>query len=104
MSQYDPETRKKKQDEAKSKRDQEIDDLRKVLAAPGGQGYILRLLERCGSFNLSYSTSANETAFKEGRRSIGLSIYRDVAEADPDGVRQLLGDFYARRTGNNRDS
>ena len=104
MSNYDPEARKKKQDDAKSKRDQEVEDLRQVLAIPGGQAYILRLLERSGTFNLSYSNSANETAFKEGRRSVGLSIYRDVADASPDGIRQLLGDFYARRSGNNRDS
>jgi hypothetical protein len=104
MSNYDPDTRKKKQDESKSKHDQEIEDLRQLLATKGGQGYILRILERCGCFNISYSSNASETAFKEGRRSIGLSIYRDVAEASHDGVRNILGDFYVRRTGSNRDS
>lgn len=103
MNNYDPETRKKKQDESKSKRDQEVDDLRRVLETPAGRGYILRLLERCGSFNLSYSNNASETAFKEGRRSVGLSIYRDIADASHDGVRNIIGDFYERRSGNNRN-
>lgn len=103
MNQHDPDHRKQKQDESKSKRDQEIEDLRQVLATPSGRGYILRLLERCGAFNLSYCNNSGETAFKEGRRSVGLSIYRDVADASHDGVRNLIGDFYERRTGNNRD-
>ena len=103
MTEYDPDVRKKKQDENKSKRDQEIEDLRKVLATPSGRGYILRLLERCGAFNLSYCNNSGETAFKEGRRSVGLSIYRDVADASHDGVRNLIGDFYERRTGINRN-
>ena len=103
MSQHDPDHRKQKQDENKSRRDQELEDLRQILAIPAGRGYILRLLERCGCFNLSYSNNARETAFKEGRRSVGLSIYRDVAEADHSGVRNIIGDFYERRTGSNRD-
>jgi len=103
MNQYDPDIRKKKQDESKSKRDQEIEDLRQLLATPSGRGYILRLLERCGNFNLSYSNNASETAFKEGRRSVGLSIYRDIADASHDGVRNIIGDFYERRSGSNRN-
>ena len=103
MSQYDSEHRKQKQDENKSRRDQELEDLRQILAIPGGRGYILRLLERCGCFNLSYCNNGNETSFKEGRRSVGLSIYRDIAEADHSGVRNIIGDHYERRTGNNRD-
>jgi hypothetical protein len=103
MNQYDPDIRKKKQDESKSKRDQEIEDLRQVLATASGRGYILRLLERCGTFNLSYCNNASETAFKEGRRSIGLGVYRDIADASHDGVRNIIGDFYERRTGNNRN-
>ena len=103
MSQYDSEHRKQKQDENKSRRDQELEDLRQILAIPGGRGYILRLLERCGCFNLSYCNNGNETSFKEGRSSVGLSIYRDIAEADHSGVRNIIGDHYERRTGNNRD-
>jgi|TARA_R110000751_G_scaffold53587_4_gene115963 hypothetical protein len=100
MNEYDPDVRKKKQEGGKSKRDQELEDIRQVMATANGRGFILKLLEKSGVFNLSYSSNANETAFKEGRRSLGLSVYRDVAEAVPDGVRQLLGDFYVRRTGN----
>jgi hypothetical protein len=58
MSDYDTvprelQAKKEKQDNARAKYNQEIEDTRQVLATPSGSAYIHRLLERCGAYTLS---------------------------------------------------
>ena len=45
MSDYDPEARKKKQDDSRSKKDQRLDDLRQILNTAPGRRYIKGMLE-----------------------------------------------------------
>mgnify|MGYP001561964717 CR=1 FL=1 len=74
--------RKAKQRE-RQERDQELKDLRDVLSTRQGRRFIWRTLTLAGVFRLSFVPGEpEETAFNEGRRSLGLSLMADVHEID----------------------
>lgn len=73
---------KAKTSKRKSKRDQELDDLRVILSTHGGRAFIWRLLGKCGVYKISF-TGNSTTFFNEGKRQIGLQLLDEVFEADP---------------------
>lgn len=70
-------------------RDQELRDLREILATPGGRRFIWRYLNLCKIFESSWSPSA-AIHFNEGQRDIGLRLMCDVREANDESLIQMM--------------
>ena len=64
-------------------RRRELAEISDVLSTKSGRMFVWRILENAGIFRSSMSDSPNWTAFREGARSLGLSIYADMMEACP---------------------
>lgn len=71
---------------AKYNRDRVLNDLRVVLSTLEGRRFYWRLMSQCGLQTLSYLPGAKpeETAFREGMRNIGLNLFRDLADVNPE--------------------
>ncbi len=73
----------KKKTKRKAKRDQELEDLRRVLDIAGGRNFIWRLLQQCGVYHTSFTGEAPETFFNEGKRQMGLWTLEEIFDASP---------------------
>jgi hypothetical protein len=81
---------------ANIKRMKELDDLRWVLSNIKGRRFIWKVLSSCGAFHASYvPKDANQTAFNEGRRDIGLRLLRDLGHANPKAYSQMEDEILA---------
>lgn len=65
-----------------SERDQQLNDLRHILASPQGRRFYWRKLSDCGVFKTSF-TGNSTTFFNEGMRNVGLGMMTDLMDADP---------------------
>lgn len=72
-------TPEQKQKQALARR-QQLEDLRGVMSTSEGRRFMWRLLGETNLFALSYTGNA-ETYFREGRRSVGLNLFKDLHEA-----------------------
>ncbi len=64
------------------KRALELADLRTVMALKEGRRFVWRLLNvKSGILTSSYAQNANDMAFNEGMRNVGLKTIRDIDEA-----------------------
>ncbi len=64
-------------------RDREMNDLRSVLSTREGRRFIWRYLGICGLMSETF-TGNSGTFHAEGKRSIGVMLNREIAEADAD--------------------
>lgn len=60
-------------------REQQIDDLQKLMALPAGRRFVARLLEMSGTARNSF-TGSSTTFYNEGRRSIGVELEAEVKD------------------------
>jgi len=79
--------------EGKRLRQREINDLRRMLKEPEGRRFIWKLLGEAGIFHSSFALNSNQTAFSEGRRSLGLDLLIDLNEADVGAFAQLQREY-----------
>lgn len=86
---------KAKTDKRKHKRDQEVEDLKVILATAGGRAFIWRFLSYCGVYRTSY-TGNSTTFFNEGKRQVGLHLLDEVFEADPNAFTKMQTEAVAR--------
>ena len=85
MNAADPRQIKKARQRERLAQQQELADLRIVLASPQGRRFLWRMLTAAGVFRLSFvSGDAESTAFNEGRRSLGLMLMADLHALDPE--------------------
>lgn len=70
-------------------RDQEINDLKFILAAEQGRRFLWRTLEICGVYRSSF-TGSSETYFLEGQRNIGLKLLAEITDIDPDSYLKMI--------------
>ena len=70
-------------------RQQELDDIRELMATALGRRIMWRLLAMSGVYRLSY-TGNSETYFREGQRSVGLRLIADIHEACPEAYVEML--------------
>jgi hypothetical protein len=75
---------------AKTKRDQELDDIRVLLKLGSGRRFIHRVMSEGKIFHSTFSTDAPTAAFLEGARNLSLKFMRDVIEAEPSSLITLL--------------
>ncbi len=66
----------------RNRREQQITDLKKILATIEGRRFFWRYLSLAGVFHSSF-TGNNTTFFNEGKREIGLKLLADLNEAVP---------------------
>lgn len=85
MSEFhtDEEKVKKIEEKVKRGRERELDDLNDILKTKHGRRFVWRYLEMCKVFN-ECMTGNNWTFYNEGQRNIGLRLFADVMESDPD--------------------
>ena len=64
---------------------QQNEDLRAILATPGGRRFLWRLLEQTGMYVSSYQGEerALPAIYREGMRSLGLWSIGEISSADP---------------------
>lgn len=80
-----------KQAEAKRIREQILadEDFKAVASTVAGRRFIRRVISECGVYQSSFNSDSAVSAFKEGRRSIGLWMLTLFDEI-PDTYLQLL--------------
>ena len=66
-------------------------DFSAVITTAEGRRFVRRVLAECGVHQCSFSDDALKTAFKEGRRSVGLWVQSLFLEF-PDQYIKLLGE------------
>src|SRR3990172_11340064 len=80
----DPKQVKRARQADKLALDRERDDLTQVLSTLQGRRFVWKILSDCGVFRLSYQFGdAQNTAFNEGRRGIGLALMVAIQGLDP---------------------
>lgn len=84
---------KEKSRKVESRAQRDIDDLASILSDIRGRRFIRRYIEECGVFKTSFNNSGSVTAFNEGARNIGLKLWAEVIEADPDAVVLMQAEF-----------
>lgn len=93
MKDYDPHSVDEQQASlaktAKSKRDQDLEDLRFVLADKRGRRTLLRLLDKTGVYRNPF-TGNSETYFKCGEMNIGQWLIAEVQAVDSNSYAELL--------------
>jgi hypothetical protein len=70
--------RKERNEAAKFDRIRELSDLKAVMQTPEGRRFVWRLITLGGVYRLSYQGNSDDTAFNEGRRSVGLVLMADT--------------------------
>ena len=73
----------------KNERDQELEDIKAILAMPQGVRFFRRLMQEGRVFQTTFTGNSN-TFFLEGHRNLALKFFSDVCEAAPSKVPDLL--------------
>lgn len=86
----------KKAMEAKSEREQELQDLVKILQISEGKRFLSRILDRAGILQTSYGNGTNpqDFAFLEGRRDLGLFILGEITQANSEAWLEMQKDKF----------
>lgn len=71
-----------------------------LLRAPDGQEFLYWLINLTGVFSPTF-TGNNNTFYLEGRRAVGLEVYRLLMSADPNALQTII-DFQRRRDNRKR--
>lgn len=72
-----------------TRREQEVNDLKWLMAHKQGRRIMWRLLEFAGVYRTSF-TGNSETFFREGQRNVGLKFLAEVQENSPDEYLKML--------------
>lgn len=65
-------------EEERRQRDQEVNDLCKVMGSKEGRRFMWRLLSEAGVYRLSFDTDIAQMSFNEGNRNAGLKHLNDI--------------------------
>lgn len=80
---------KSQKEKERLQREQELDDVRRLLNLPAGMRFFKRLLEEGHIFHTTFTGNSN-TYFLEGHRNLVLKFFADVCEAAPHKVGELM--------------
>lgn len=58
-------------------------DLRQVIETKSGRRFLFSLMSASGTFEKTF-TGSSQSYFNEGRRSIGLELFHEVMDMEPD--------------------
>lgn len=78
---------------AKIQRQQEVEDLKWLMAHAQGRRIVTRLFEFTGIRRTSFHTNGSMFALNEGKKQAGLWLEAEVLDAAPDAYLKLLKEF-----------
>ena len=78
------------EDKARSRRLQEIDDLKWLMGHAQGRRIVTRIFEKTGIRRTPFNTNGSTMAFNAGMQNAGLWFESEVLEASPDAFIKLL--------------
>jgi hypothetical protein len=73
----------------KNERDQQLEDIKDILARPAGLRFFRRMFDDASIFSTTF-TGNSHTFFREGARNLALMYFNDVCEASPERVAELM--------------
>ena len=77
-------------EEQKALSRQEADDFKWLMSDKRGRRYMWRQLEKTGVFRSSFTSTSNETFFREGERNVGLRLLALINVHCPDRYNQMV--------------
>jgi hypothetical protein len=84
MKTHDPSDVGRMEKKDQSRRDIRLNDIKFVMGDIRGRRFVMNLLTRCSVRNSEYDPSGSKMYFNAGLRYTGLTIEREVEEADPE--------------------
>jgi hypothetical protein len=81
------------QEDARLTRQQQVDDLKWLMAHASGRRFVGRLLQETGVLRTSFHHSGSTMAFNEGRKTIGYFLTGELLDITPDAYLRLLKEF-----------
>lgn len=84
---------KAQQAAADFRRQQQIDDIKWLMAHAAGRRFVSRLLEETGTFRTSFHTNGSTMAFNEGRKHLGYFLTAELLEITPEPYFKLLKEY-----------
>lgn len=84
------ELRERQADEDRARRDQDVEDLKWLLADKRGRRFFWRLLTLTHMFHTSFSLHNGDMSRMEGERNIGLQLWADLHEHAPNAYSQMV--------------
>lgn len=81
------------QDQANRKREQQVDDIKWLMAHAQGRRIMARIFDRTGIRRTPFHTSGSQMAFNAGAQNVGLWLEAEVLGAAPDAYMRLLKEF-----------
>lgn len=81
------------QDAARLARQQQVDDLKWLMAHPQGRRIVARIFEKTGTRRTPFNTSGSVMSFNAGAQNVGLWLEAEVLEVSFDGYTKMLKEF-----------
>lgn len=81
---------RKKQDREKTRRDRELNDIRRICGRSEGRRLFWRIFTRAHIYETTFTGDPLAGAFKEGERNLGLFLLADLMEAAPDRLMEMM--------------
>jgi hypothetical protein len=84
-------SRKEQLARAKFVRQRRVDDVRLLMSEGAGRRVLWQLIDgTCGTFGGSYSGDALASAYREGRRSVGIEVMQELQRLAPEAYVLML--------------
>jgi hypothetical protein len=81
------------QDAARLVQQQQVDDLKWLMAHPQGRRIVARVFEKTGIRRTPFNTSGSVMAFNAGAQNVGLWLEAQVLDVAFDGYTKMLKEF-----------
>lgn len=80
---------------AKVAQESHAEDLRNIMAMPGGRRWIAALIDSCGILQGGF-VGSSEVYYRQGMRDVGLRVMRELQTFCPDEYIQMLQEARAK--------
>lgn len=80
---------KSAKDKEKIRRDNELEDIRSVLAIPGGRRFLWWLMKECKVFGTIWVQNA-QIHYNSGKQDVGHMIMKEIIDADENAFVELM--------------
>ncbi len=81
------------EEKAQRKREQEVEDIKWLMAHAQGRRIMARIFNRTGIRRTPFNTNGSTMAFNAGAQNVGLWLEGEVLDAAPDAYMRLLKEF-----------
>lgn len=81
------------QDAARLARQQQIDDLKWLMAHPQGRRIVARIFDKTGIRRTPFNTSGSVMSFNAGAQNVGLWLEAEVLDVSFEGYTKMLKEF-----------